>query len=152
MPGETVLDTQTQALLQEVFRREGQSFLLYVHDAFPWTTAEGGPALVRLQRLIESEREALAALGRYLVRHQVPLPFVGAYPTRYTSFNYQSLESLVPKLIDAEKRLLADLERDLASVPDAAARAELGKLADLKRRHAAELDNLLKATPQPVSV
>ena len=138
-----MLDAQTQALLQEVFRREGQSFLLYVHDAFPWTTAEGGPALARLQRLIESERAALAALGRYLVRRQVPLPFVGAYPTRYTSFNYQSLDSLVPKLVDAAKRLLADLERDLASVPDAGARAELTKLAELKGRNLRELGALV---------
>ena len=138
-----MLDTQTQALLQEVFRREGQSFLLYIHDAFPWTASEGEPALERLQRLIESERGAVTALGRYLLRQRVPLPFLGSFPMNFTSFNFQSLAYLVPKLIDAEKRLLADLERDLTRVPDVGARAELTKLADLKRRHLQELSVLL---------
>ena len=137
-----MFDTQTQALLQEVFRREGQSFLLYIHDAFPWTASEGGAALARLHRLIAAERAAVTALGRYLLRHKVQLPFLGSFPMSFTSFNFQSLDYLVPKLIDAEKVLVSDLERDLASIPDPSARMELTKLLDLKRRHVEELSVL----------
>ena len=147
-----MLDTQTQRLLQEIIRREGQSFLLYTHDSFPWTQSEGEPALERLQRLIAAERAALTALGRYLLRQKVPLPFLGSYPMNFTSFNFQSLDYLLPKLIDAEKHLLADLERDLASVPDAGARTELTKLAELKRQHLAELSALTSAKLQPAGV
>lgn len=147
-----MLDTQTQALLQEVFRREGQSFLLYTHDSFPWTQSEGEPALERLHALIASEREALTALGRYLLRQKVPLPFLGSYPMSFTSFNFLSLQHLVPKLIDEQTHRLADLERDRASIPDAGARAELTKLADLKRRHLEELGGLPTVSPQPAGV
>ncbi len=138
-----MFDTQTQARLQEIFRRESQSFLLYIHDAFPWTASEGVPALERLQRLIVSERGAVTGLGRYLLRNKVPLPVLGTYPMNFTSFNFQSLDSLAPRLIDAEKHLLAELEHDLTSVPDARAKAELTKLADLKRMHLAELGVLM---------
>jgi hypothetical protein len=145
----TVLDTKTQALLQEIFRREGQSFLLYVYDSFPWTTSQGEPALRRLRELIAAERAALTALGRFLMRHRVPLPFVGSYPVSFTSFNFMSLDHLVPRVIDAERRLLADLERDLGSVSDPAARAELTKLADLKRQNLKELGALMPLAHQP---
>jgi hypothetical protein len=146
-----VFDTQTQAVLQEVFRREGQSFLLYTHDSFPWTTSEEEPALERLQHLIASERNAWSWLGRFLLRNKVPLPILGTYPVNFTSFNFQTLDSLVPKLLDAEKHLLADLERDLPGVHDPAAKVELTKLADLKRRHMKELGGLLSAVPQTAS-
>jgi hypothetical protein len=146
-----VFDTQTQAVLQEVFRREGHSFLLYTHDSFPWTTTEEEPALDRLQKLIESERDAWSALGRFLLRKRVMLPVLGTYPVNFTSFNFQSLDSLVPKLLTAAKQLLADLERDLPAVHDPAAKAELTKLADLKRQHIKELGGLLSALPQTAS-
>jgi hypothetical protein len=138
-----VFDAKTQALLQEIFRRENQSFVLYVHDSFPWTTSEGEPALQKLQRLIGAERAAVTGLGRFLVRDRVPLPFVGSYPAGFTSFNFLALEALVPRLVDAEKRLLADLDRDLASISDPAAKSELTKLADLKRRNLKELAALV---------
>src|SRR5260370_32290861 len=141
--GKIVLDTKTQALLQEIFRREGQSFLLYVHDSFPWTTSAGEPALQRLRQLIAAERAALTALGRFLARHRVPLPFLGSYPSNFLSFNFVSLDHLMPRLVDAEKRLLADLERDLASGSDAVARAELTKLVELKRHNLKELGALI---------
>jgi hypothetical protein len=138
-----VFDTQTQALLQVVFRREGQSFLLYIHDAFPWTESEGEPALERLQRLIVAERDAVNALGRYLLRNRVPLPFLGTYPMSFTSCNFLSLGYVVPKLLEAEKSLHSGLERDLASVPDVGAKGELKKLADLKRAHLEELGSFV---------
>ena len=147
-----MFDTKTQALLQDIFRRESQSFLLYVHDAFPWTTSEGEPALERVQRVIKTERLAITALGRYLLRNRVPLPFVGSYPMSFTSFNFLSLRHLIPLLIDAEKRLLADLERDMASVPDPAVDAQLAKLADVKRQNLKELATLSSPVPEPVSV
>jgi hypothetical protein len=70
----------------------------------------------------------------------------------FTSFNFVSLDYLVPKLIAEQKHLLAALERDLGSVPDAGAKAELTKLAELKRLHLEELGVLLSGTPQPVAV
>ena len=120
-----MIDSQTQGLLQDIFRRESSAFLIYIGDAFPWTTARGVPALERLNRIIGAERDAITVLGRYLARRRVPLPFHGMYPMSFTSFNFLSLYHLVPRLIQSQERLLAELDRDLPLITDADARRSL---------------------------
>jgi hypothetical protein len=137
-----VIDPQTQALLQDIVGRESRSVLLYVHDAFPWTTAAEGETLLTLRRLIATEARAVAALGQYLVRRHLPPPLPGSYPSSYTTINFLALDYLLPRLADAAQRALADLERDLDSIADAEARTEVEKLAAVKRRNLAVLEEL----------
>jgi hypothetical protein len=145
-----VIDTTTQALLQEIVRRESRSVLMYVGDAFPWTTSRGEETLERLRRLVTAERGAIAALGQYLVRRHLPPPYTASYPSNFTTINFLALDYLLPRLVEHERRSLADLERDLPRIADAEARAEVDKLAAVKRRHLAELQELAAAQqPQP---
>jgi hypothetical protein len=137
-----VIDPQTQALLQDILARESQSVLLYVHDAFPWTTADEGQTLQTLQRLIADEARAVTGLGQYLVRRRLPLPPPVSYPSSYTTINFLALDYLLPRLADAAQRALAQLEHDLASIRDVEAHAEVEKLAAVKRRNLATLQQL----------
>jgi hypothetical protein len=143
-----VIDHQAQALLQEVLRRESRSVLLYVGDAFPWTTARGEERLATLRRLVTDEGRAVAAFGQFLVRRKVDLPFLGNYPSGFTTINFLDLNFLLPRLVESERQSLADLERDRTAVPDAEARAELEKLAAVKRRTLAGLEELAARQPQ----
>src|SRR5205085_539201 len=106
-----------------IVRRESRSFASYIADAYPWTTAAGGPALGRLRQAFEEESEAVSALGRYLARQRVPMPFMGAYPVSFTSTNFLSLEYLVPRLIEAQKQLIAALQADLKRIEPGEPRA-----------------------------
>jgi hypothetical protein len=145
-----VIDTTTQALLQEIVRRESRSVLIYVGAAFPWTTSRGEETLVRLRRLIADEGRAIAALGQYLVRRHLPPPYTASYPSSFTTINFLALDYVLPRLVEDERRSLTDLERDLPRITDAEARAEVDKLAAVKRRHLAELQALAAAQqPQP---
>jgi hypothetical protein len=47
-----VIDSHSQTLLQDILRRESRSLLLYVDEAFPWTTAMEEKALAALRQLI----------------------------------------------------------------------------------------------------
>ena len=58
-----MIDPNSQAGLEEIVRRESRSLLSYVGDSFPWTTAQGGPALARLQEAVRGSKEAVADLG-----------------------------------------------------------------------------------------
>src|SRR5262249_17995018 len=78
--GRAVIDAATRDLLQEIVRREKLSMLSYVGDAYPWATSREGAALAKLRKIVHSEGEAVAGLGRYLVRKKVPLGFIGSYP------------------------------------------------------------------------
>jgi len=145
------MDAQTRNILHAIVRRESLSVLMYVGDAFPWTTAGNSAALAQLRQVIREEKDRLAALGRYLARQREPLPYLGSFPSSFTTMNFISLEYLLPRMIAYEKTSIADLEADLKVLTDSAARAEVDKLLQVKRRHLAVLEGLLKPTPQMAS-
>jgi hypothetical protein len=145
-----MLDARAQARLQEVLRRESRSFLQYTSDSFPWTTSDEKDALAQLQTLIQEERSAITALGKFLVRHHIPLPYLGQYPVTFTTQNFLSLDYLLPMLVGSERRAIADLEDDLASFADPETRQEVRKLVDLKRQHLKTLEALSLAHPETV--
>lgn len=143
-----MIDAHTQTLLQNILRRESRSILLYVAEAYPWTTATQTKTLTDLQQLIAAERAAVADLGRFLVRQRLALPFLPSFPAHFTTINFLSLDFILPRLIEEERRSIADLEDDLALLRDAAARSEVEKMLALKRRHLPRLEELASAQPQ----
>jgi hypothetical protein len=144
-----VIDARDSAVLKDVLRRESRSFLQYVADSFPWTTSNEDDALGKLQKLIEEEREATAGLGRFLYRQRQTLPYLGAYPTHFTTLNYVALDYLLPKLAEEEREEIAGLERDLNELIDPEARAEIDKLLSIKRRHLQTIETLAAHATTP---
>ena len=142
-----MIDSQSQALLQEALRREERSELMYVAAAYPWTAARGHAALDALQALIREEADALTALGRWLTRRRVPLPYLGAFPTGFTTINFLALDYLLPRLRDHQREAVARLARDAHAVTDPEARGQLESLLELKRRHLATLESLASSAP-----
>jgi hypothetical protein len=143
-----VIDAHTQTLLQDILRRESRSVLMYVAEAYPWTTWTQTKTLAALQQLIADERDAVAQLGRFLVRQRIPLPFLHSFPAHFTTINFLALDFILPRLIEQERRSVADLERDLGALKDPAARGEVEKLLTLKRRHLPQLEELASVQPQ----
>ena len=137
-----MIDPRTQALLQQAFRRESLSMLRYVGEAFPWTTDAGGAVLARLREIEAEDRAAVAGLGRFLFKRHIPPSFSGSFPGGFMTINFLSLEHLLPRLVDAQRQAVADLERDAAAAADADAQAELEKLLAVKRLHLSELEAL----------
>jgi hypothetical protein len=143
-----VIDAHTQSLLQDILRRESRSVLMYVAEAYPWTTSTQTKTLTALQQLIAEEREAITNLGRFLVRQRIPLPFLSSFPSHFTTINFLALDFILPRLLEYERRSIADLERDVVGLKDSAARAEVEKILTLKRRHLPQLQELASVQPQ----
>jgi len=137
-----VIDPRTRTLLQQTFRRESLSLLRYVGEAFPWTVAAGDAARRRVAEIVAEDRGATEALGRFLFRRRIPPSFSGAYPSGFTTMNFLSLEYLLPRLVDTQRKALAELESDAAAVTDIDAKTELEKLLAVKRLHLTELEAL----------
>ncbi len=146
-----MIDTRTAAVLQEIVRRESRSFLQYVRESYPWTTPEERDALDKLQNLIDEELQAAGALGRFLYQNHAGLPYLGTYPSCFTSLSFVSLDHLLPMLVDEQRRAAAQLEIDLHKLTDAEARAQVQKTLDMKRRHLTTLESLAAVHPQPVA-
>ncbi|HBI45118.1 MAG TPA: hypothetical protein DDY78_20005 [Planctomycetales bacterium] len=138
----SVIDLRTRTLLQQTFRRESLSLLRYIGEAFPWTVAAGDGALKRVSEIVAEDRGATEALGRFLFRRRIPPSFSGAYPSGFTTLNFLSLEYLLPRLVDTQRKALAELESDAAAVTDIDAKTELEKLLAVKRLHLTELEAL----------
>jgi hypothetical protein len=137
-----VIDPRTRALLQATFRRESLSMLRYVGEAFPWTANGGDAALERVGEIVAEDRAATEALGRFLFRRRIPPSFSGAYPSGFTTMNFVALGYLLPRLVDTQRKAVADLESDAAAVTDVDAKMELEKLLAVKRMHLTELEGL----------
>lgn len=138
----TVMDPRTQAVLREAFRRESLSLFRYVGEAYPWTTADGGAALERLRAIEDEDRGAAAQLARFLFRRHISPTVSNTFPMSYTTANFLALEHLLPRLIAEQRQIVADLERDAATIADPDAKAEIQKLLTVKRMHLSELEGL----------
>jgi hypothetical protein len=143
-----VTDARTQTLLQDILRRESRSFLMYVTEAYPWTTSTQMQTLAALQQIIAEEREAIGHFGRFLVRQRIPLPFLPPFPRHFTTINFLALDFILPRSIEYERHSLAALERDVLVVKEPSARAEVEKLLALKRRHLSQLEEWALVQPQ----
>jgi hypothetical protein len=147
-----LIDQVSQSVLQGVLRRESLCFLVYIGDAYPWTTTAGGPGLATLNKLIQQEAEAITSLGRFLVRQKVPQPFIGSYPASFTACNFIALGYLVPRLLADQKQSIEALENDLKKVKHEASHRELGRLLGVKKMTLAGLEMLAASSPAPASV
>lgn len=143
-----MIDPHSQTLLQDILRRESRSALIYVAEAYPWTSSTQTKALNALQHLIAEEQEAIVCLGRFLVRQRIPLPYLPSYPSHFTTINFLSLDFILPRLIEDERQSIADLEKAVAALKSPSARAVVEKLLDLKRKHLPQLEELTSAQPQ----
>lgn len=144
----TVIDAQTQTLIQDILRRESRSVLRYVAEAFPWINSTEDKALAAAQRIIAAERQAVVDLGQYLIRQRVALPFFPSYPASFTTINFLAFDYVLPLLVDYERESLAELERDLSAIKEPGAHAAVEKLLTVKRRNLTELEALLPAHSQ----
>jgi hypothetical protein len=145
------MDAATVRRLENAFRRETRSFLQYVRDAFPWTTAGELATLAKLQGLIGEELEAAGTIAEFLARHRQGLPPVGTYPMNFTSLNFVSLDHLLPILLREERKSLADRERDFAEEQDSEAQTILRNIVNLKRRHLQTLEEMAAAHPDTLA-
>src|SRR5262249_37599782 len=135
---------------QGLLRRLSRSLLQYLADAYPWTRNGDDEALGQLRQLIQEQRDAALSVARFLQKNRVTPPYLGAFPMAYTDLAYIALDHLLPKLVEEERRAVAELERAVGNVPHLDTRALVQKILDLKRGHLKALEALAAAHPDPV--
>src|SRR5690606_28504164 len=125
---------------------------MYVDQTFPWAGVRYREARARLGEIISTEREAIAEVGRFLVKHKVPLPYLGSFPASFTTLNFTAVDHVLQRLIDFEKQSITELEADLEAVKEPQARALLERFLETKRRNLSELESMESSLAQPVEV
>jgi hypothetical protein len=144
-----VNDAHNHAVLTEVVRRESRSLLQYVGDSYPWSTAKQHGILAQIQQFVEEESQAIGTIRRLLERRRVPTPYVGSYPTTFTSTNFVSLTYLLPKLAADEKKGISALEQSLPLLEDTETREAVAGLLECKRKHLEALEGMIASQQKP---
>ena len=135
--------SEDQDRLVGAYRRERLSFLQYVRQATPYAGPADRPMLDRVRELAAAESTGLDGFAEYLDRSRVTVPYLGAFPSVFTNYNFVAVRKLLPELIADEERGLAALDTDAAALPAGEARTWLETLAEAKRMHWTELKKLL---------
>jgi hypothetical protein len=135
---------------QRILRREQRSLLQYVNETFPWSRPGEESAVRVLRQIIEEEQAADAGLARSLEKRYVPLPPLGTYPVSFTSLAFVSIDYLLPHLVQYQRQLISELERDARAIADAEARQQVQDLLQLKRRHLETLEELAAKANKPI--
>ncbi len=137
-----MLDERTRSVMQQTARRLARSFLQYVREAGTWATSEDEPAVEHLRQLADEERDAIAKLMVFLQRQHATPPYLGSFPSSFTTVNFVTLDYLRPLLIKHTRAEIGRLEEDLRLVSDLTATSLLKELLSLKKRHLEELEHL----------
>jgi len=143
-----MIDARTQALLQDIVRRASRSMLQYVGESYPWAGDNGADMLAKVKTVIAEEERAIEGSAAFLRKKRIGLPYLGSYPERFTNINYVSLDYLLPRLLDWQRRWVGILQKDAALVADPEARAEVEKLLAVARKHLDELEKLTASHPK----
>lgn len=136
-----MLDHAAQARIQELFRRENRSFLQYIRQSSPWASFADKPLLDKLNNLADEELAALGALAHWMDSKNIALPYLGAFASKFSSFNFQDVRKLLKPLIAEQRRELADLEKDAKALNSDGSK-QMDVLVELNRKHLAELEGL----------
>jgi hypothetical protein len=139
-----MIDRQSYLRLQDLIRREGRSFLQYAGESFPWTTVPQAEAAAKLQQLVHEEQGAAAGLARHLAKNRLTPPYLGAYPSYFTSYNFLALDRLLPLLVVHQQHGVEALQRDLAAF-NGETRHQVEQILTMKKRHLEELEKLAAA-------
>jgi hypothetical protein len=137
-----LIESDLQAALVDVYRRELLSFLQYVNQASPYAGAKDRQFLERVRELARLEGTELERFAGWLDRNHIAPPYVGAFPTAFTNYNFVALRKLLPEIIADERRGISALERDASAFPAGDARVWVETLAATKRLHVNELERL----------
>jgi hypothetical protein len=140
-----VIDISDQELLRQIVRREGRSLLQYIGQAFPWTPPGQEDEVTAIRIMAAEEQDELSGLVRFMTKNRIIPPYLGAYPTAFTSMNFTSIDFLLPVLIQAQHDGIKALEADTARLADLDARGEVAALLDQKKRHLDDFTRLVDA-------
>jgi hypothetical protein len=142
-----VIDAPTQALLQEVVRRESRSLLQYLAESFPWTTPDKEAVVSAIQRMAAESRDVTVKITRLLRRSQVDLPYLGAFPMEFTTINFIGLDYALSRVVKDEGGMVEFLESQVKTLEEGEAKDLVEELLAVKRRHLKELEAFAGQVP-----
>lgn len=87
-----------------------RSLPTYLTYAAPWTHRGDDPALATLENIVADQRQLAARIAQYILDHHGPIE-TGEYPIEFLDVHDLSLDFLLTKLVEYQKKDVATLEQ-----------------------------------------
>jgi len=140
-----MIDETAQKPMQGIFRQANRTFLQYVSQATPWFRDRDKALVDKINQLAAEEVEGLTKLAQWMDSHGISLPYLGAFPSSFTNFNFVDIRKLLEPLIAEQQREFAKLEKEGKLLPDPDARRAVEELAQLNRKHLGTMEELSRS-------
>ncbi len=117
-----------------------RNLVQYINESYPWTEEQEDEQQV-LQQIVSRQNQSIAKLVALLEAREATVDF-GVYPD-YTDYNYVALDSVLDRLVAAEKGLIAEIERaEKECQPEAEVAALLRELRNTELENLKQLEAL----------
>jgi hypothetical protein len=90
----------------------GCSLLQFVGEVSPWSPTNAVAARDTVLRLLEEQRQHVALLVGLLTERRWPVEF-GVYPADFTDLHFLSLNAMLPRIIENQNAIVAELDETL---------------------------------------
>ncbi len=136
---------QHNAQLNHLVVDLGCSLLQFVGEVSPWSPANAGAARDSVACLVKQQRRHTDQLVELLTERRYPVEF-GVYPADFTDLHFLSLKAMLPRIIENQNALIAELDEAVHTcIDDAEAIEVLTTVLAGERSITAELKNLVIA-------
>ncbi len=137
-----MIDLKNQSVLRDLFCRKNHSFLQYVNQMSPWAPPEDRSLLDLVSNSAIEENELLRKMAIWLDHHRIPIPYLGAFPTKFTHYNYVGIRKMMKPLTCELRGELAALESEVDKLTDADSRWAVNEMIELSRRHLQDFERV----------
>jgi hypothetical protein len=95
----------------------GCSLLQFVGEVSPWSPANAGSARDAVARAIAQQKQHTESLVELLTERRFPVEF-GVYPAEFTDLHFLSLKALLPRVIENQNAIVAELDEAVHTCVD----------------------------------
>lgn len=135
-------------VLNRLLALEYRSLPMYLRDASPWTQDRDHQAASALANIVADQAEMARRIATVILERRGNVE-PGDWPTDFTHTHYLSLDFLLNKMVEYEKRDIAVLEAIAAELSDDPQARELAEeVLGSQRAHLEVLESLAKQ-PDP---
>lgn len=141
--GSSMACIQHNSQLNRLIVDLGCSLLQFVGEVSPWSPAGAGVARDTVARLVKQQQHHVEQLVELLTERRWPVEF-GVYPAEFTDLHFLSLKALLPRVIENQNRIVAELDEAAHTcVDDVEAMSVLNAVLASERSLTDELKALL---------
>ncbi len=125
--------------LAAIHRRESRSLLQYVREASLYAGRDKD-TLAAIHRIAQESATLSESVLDYLEKIRIAPADPGSFAMNFTDLNFTAVRSVLPKLVDEQRREVAALEGESFAGEDA--KQVLAGLLESNRKHLRELEAL----------